>query len=189
MHWWEGVARMPATGDAVTDAADATAAVVAAAASSPRPTRRQGGPSEFGARKTRRPTPTSSPPAEPTYEEERRVMAKALTEAAREHPGGASLALYTRAAELYNEKAMIILSDPLHLSLLDDPQELGLEVQGQLPDLIEQDGATIGLLELASAITSRTGKRTPQMAEPFALDERSVQCGAVDLDVRALPTV
>lgn len=39
-------------------------------------------------------------------------MAKALTEAAREHPGGASLALYTRAAELYNEKALIILSDP-----------------------------------------------------------------------------
>jgi hypothetical protein len=106
------VSTAEATGDAVTDAADATAAVVAAAASSPRPTRRQGGPSEFSARKARRPTPMSSPPAEPTYDEERRVMAKALTEAAREHPGGASLALYTRAAELYNEKALIILSDP-----------------------------------------------------------------------------
>src|SRR5438552_3349644 len=42
-----------------------------------------------------------------------------------------------------------------HLLLLDGPQELALEVQGHLPDLVEEEGAAVGHLEVAAPVLAR----------------------------------
>ena len=65
-----------------------------------------------GARKARLSTVENSKPIEPTSLEERQVMAAAVTEAMRAH-GSASDAMYASAAEIYREKATLILTDPL----------------------------------------------------------------------------
>src|SRR5207247_5495788 len=43
-----------------------------------------------------------------------------------------------------------------HLLLLDGPQELALEVQGHLPDLVEEEGAAVGHLEVAPPVLARS---------------------------------
>jgi hypothetical protein len=65
-----------------------------------------------GARKARVATVENSTPVEPTSFEERQVMAAAITQAMQSH-GSATDAMYLSAAEIYNEKAILILTDPL----------------------------------------------------------------------------
>ena len=38
-------------------------------------------------------------------------------------------------------------ADPAELALLEDPQELGLEIERQLAQLVEEHGAAVGQLE------------------------------------------
>ncbi len=40
-------------------------------------------------------------------------------------------------------------ADPLELSLLEDAEELRLEVEAEVPDLVEEEGAAVGELETA----------------------------------------
>ena len=43
-------------------------------------------------------------------------------------------------------------ADPLDLALLQDPEHLGLGAQAHVPDLVEEDGAAVGELELADLL-------------------------------------
>ena len=76
----------------------------------------------------------------------------------------------------------------LHLTLLQDAEELGLRVERQLADLVEEQRAAVGELELPGAVGDRTGERAADMAEQLALDDALGERRAVDLDQRCLAT-
>ena len=57
--------------------------------------------------------------------------------------------------------------------VLEDAQELGLELDGHLGDLVEQDRAGAGELELAADAALGAGERAALVAEDERLDERA----------------
>ena len=67
-------------------------------------------------------------------------------------------------------------------ALLEGAQELGLQAARQLADLVEEDGAAVGLGEQAGAIGAGVGERAAHVAEQLALEQRLGQRGAVDRD-------
>ena len=71
------------------------------------------------------------------------------------------------------------------LALLQDAQQLGLQRGRQLADLVEEQGAAVGLDEQAGAIRARVGERAALVAEQLALQQRVGDGGAVDGDERA----
>ena len=73
-------------------------------------------------------------------------------------------------------------ADALELPVLDHPQELGLQLEGQLADLVEEEGAAVGDLEAALALGDGPGESALLVAEELALDERGRQRRAVELD-------
>ena len=75
-------------------------------------------------------------------------------------------------------------ADPLELALLEDAEQLGLGLRGQLADLVEEERAAVGQLEPAAAPGDRAGEGALLVAEQLALDEPRGQGGAVDLDQR-----
>ncbi len=75
-------------------------------------------------------------------------------------------------------------ADAVDLALLDGAQELGLEMERHLGDFVEQQGAAIGLLELADATRHRTGEGALLVAEQLALEQVLRDRGAVDRDER-----
>src|SRR5687767_8708015 len=72
------------------------------------------------------------------------------------------------------------------LAILQDVQELGLQGQGHLADLVEEDGAAVGELELAELALLGAGEGAALVAEELGLEELEGQGGAVDLDEGAL---
>ena len=75
-------------------------------------------------------------------------------------------------------------ADPLHLAELHGAQQLGLDRQGQLPDLVQKERAAMGQFELAGAVGRRAGEGAAHMAEQFGLGQRVRQGGAVDMHQR-----
>ncbi len=75
-------------------------------------------------------------------------------------------------------------ADALDLALLEDAEELGLGLQGQLADLVQEEGAAVGQLEAADAAGDGAGEGALLVAEQLALDEPGGEGGAVDLDQR-----
>jgi hypothetical protein len=77
---------------------------------------------------------------------------------------------------------------PLHLPELEGAQELRLEVERQLPDLVEEDGPAVRLLEgpLAQPVGAREGPLL--VPEQLALDEGLGDGRAVDRDEGRLAT-
>jgi hypothetical protein len=65
-------------------------------------------------------------------------------------------------------------------ALLERAQELGLHVEGQLADLVEEHGAAARGLERAGAGRVGAGERAPLVPEQLALDERGWDGAAVD---------
>lgn len=65
---------------------------------------------------------------------------------------------------------------------LDDAEELGLEVQGQFGDLVEEDGALVGAAEVAGAAFGGAGEGPADVAEKFGFSERAGDGGTVDRD-------
>jgi hypothetical protein len=57
------------------------------------------------------------------------------------------------------------------LPFLEHPQELGLRGEGEISDLVEEEGAGVGLLEQPLAIPVGTGEGTADMAEDLALEQ------------------
>ena len=72
------------------------------------------------------------------------------------------------------------------LALLQHAQELGLQLRRQVADLVEEDGAAVGLDELALAIGARVGEGAALVAEQLRLEQRVGDGGAVDRDERLL---
>ena len=56
------------------------------------------------------------------------------------------------------------------LAVLEHTQQLHLHRQGQLANLVEENGAAVGLLEIAFAVLFGTGESPFHMAEQLALD-------------------
>src|SRR5262249_39930211 len=77
-----------------------------------------------------------------------------------------------------------IAADALHLALLEDAEELGLEPEVELPDLVEEDGAALGLLEDAAVLPDGAGERALLVAEERRLDEVLRDRAAVEDDER-----
>ena len=69
--------------------------------------------------------------------------------------------------------------DPL---VLEDAQELGLERRRHVADLVQEQGAAVGDLELAAAGRSRAGEGPALVAEQLALEQRLRDGGAMDRD-------
>src|SRR5690606_21334783 len=61
-------------------------------------------------------------------------------------------------------------ADALDLAFLQRAQELGLRAERQLADLVEEQRAAIGELELTGTVRDRTGERAAHVAEQLALD-------------------
>ncbi len=60
---------------------------------------------------------------------------------------------------------------PLELSLLQDPQQLGLDVEWNLADFIEKDRSSRRQFESTNAAVDRAGEGPFFVAEKFAFDE------------------
>jgi len=60
------------------------------------------------------------------------------------------------------------ICDPLNLSFLDDSQQLHLYFRRDLGDLVQEDGAVLGLLEASDTATGRPGERLLFASEQFA---------------------
>jgi hypothetical protein len=70
------------------------------------------------------------------------------------------------------------------LPRLEDAQELGLEVHGQVPHLVEEEGAALGKLELAPPGALRTGEGPLLVAKQLRLEQVVGDSAAVDGDER-----
>jgi len=66
--------------------------------------------------------------------------------------------------------------------VLEHAQELGLQVEGDLGDLVEEERAPIGALEEPVSATNRPREGTPDVAEELALEQARAERGAVDRD-------
>ena len=76
----------------------------------------------------------------------------------------------------------LIAADPLHLPLLEDTQQLGLERGAAFTNLIEEQGAAIRQLKTSFTLTHRPGKGAFLMAEQFAFQQGVRQRRAVKFD-------
>lgn len=72
---------------------------------------------------------------------------------------------------------------------LDGPQQLHLQVHGHIPDLIQHQGAVVGVLEQAHlALGVGAGKGPLLIAEQLGLQQVARDGGAVDLHIGLVPT-
>ncbi len=71
---------------------------------------------------------------------------------------------------------------PLELARLQHPQQLGLNVERQLADLVEEECRSVRDLEAADLARHGAGEGSPLPAEQLALHEARGQRGAVDFD-------
>ena len=65
-------------------------------------------------------------------------------------------------------------------ALLEEPQELDLNRQGQVADLIEKQGPAVGLGNAAGLVALGVGERATHVAEQLRLHQRLGHRGAVD---------
>src|SRR3990170_8057497 len=77
--------------------------------------------------------------------------------------------------------------NPPHLPFLQGAQYLGLQVDVQLADLVQEQGALVGCLEEAQATEGGPGERPLLVAEQLALDEGLRDRGAAQRYKRSLP--
>ena len=73
---------------------------------------------------------------------------------------------------------------PLDHLLLQEAQQLDLQRQRQVADLVEEQRALLGLLDLADAARDRAGEGAPLMPEQLALQQVLRDRAAVDRDER-----
>ena len=77
-----------------------------------------------------------------------------------------------------------VAAQALELALLQDAQQLHLNGGGHVADLVQEDGAGVGLLELAGLGGLRAGESAFLVAEQLALHQVFGDGGAVDLHQR-----
>src|SRR5439155_732647 len=78
------------------------------------------------------------------------------------------------------ERDPLVAADALDHALLQDAQQLRLQWIGHVPDLVEEQRAAVGELELAGAVALRAGEGAPGVAEELALQEVGRDGGAVE---------
>ena len=78
------------------------------------------------------------------------------------------------------------VAEAQHALGLDDAEELGLDGQGQLAELIEEEGPALGRLDQARLGGVSARKRPFFMAEELALGQRLAQRRAVLVMLNAL---
>src|SRR5262249_10913637 len=76
--------------------------------------------------------------------------------------------------------------DPLHLVFLENAQQFHLDGEGQVGDLVEEDRAAVGNLELSGARFDGAGKRAAFVSEQLAFGEVGRDGRAVDAHHRAV---
>ena len=79
----------------------------------------------------------------------------------------------------------LLAAEPLHLAVLQHAQQLGLRRLVQVADLVEEDCAAVGQLELAAPHAGGAGECAALVAEQLALDQLGGNRRAVDFDERA----
>ena len=62
-------------------------------------------------------------------------------------------------------------AEPHELALLDDAQQLGLRLERDVADLVEEDRALVGELEQALLRVDRAGERALDVAEQVRLEQ------------------
>src|SRR5688572_1901620 len=77
-----------------------------------------------------------------------------------------------------------IAAQPLVLPLLQHAQQLGLHLERQLANLVQEDRASFGLLEAPGASSDRPGEGALLVPEQLALQERARNGAAVHLHER-----
>ena len=73
-----------------------------------------------------------------------------------------------------------IAADPLDLALLEHAQQLGLHGGRHVADLVEEERAALGLLELAEVPGARAGEGALLVPEQLRLDQLGRHRGAVE---------
>jgi hypothetical protein len=74
-------------------------------------------------------------------------------------------------------------ADPHHLALFQHPQQAGLQAEGHLADLVEEQGAAVGRLEQPGvAAAARAGERAFLVAEQLRFQQRLGDRAAVHRD-------
>src|SRR5439155_5744188 len=71
-------------------------------------------------------------------------------------------------------------TNPLHLAVLKDPQELGLRLPWQIADFVQKDRAQMGNLEAPGLARDGSRERAFLVPEELALDQRLWQRRAID---------
>jgi hypothetical protein len=80
------------------------------------------------------------------------------------------------------------LAERNHLALFDGPQELGLDWQGELDDLVEEERPALRGPQEARVGAIGAGERPLAIAEELALGEGFRERGAIERDERPLST-
>src|SRR5439155_22887477 len=75
-------------------------------------------------------------------------------------------------------------AEPLELTLLKHPEDLGLGHRREVRDLVEEQGAAVGELEAALLPPRRAGERALLVAEQLRLEQRLGQRRTVLRDER-----
>src|SRR4051812_21199210 len=75
-----------------------------------------------------------------------------------------------------------VVTEPAELAPFDGAQQLRLKLAWQLPDLVQEERATVGFREDSRAISDGTGEGAPNEAEELRLEERRSHGAAVEDD-------
>ena len=108
------------------------------------------------------------------------AMVEVLAKPARPHEAGEVLVRGGQDADINADG--VPAADAADLALLEGPEELGLDAAGGLADLVQEDGAAVGLLEPARLGLEGAGEGAALVAEELALGEGVGDGGAVDGD-------
>ena len=135
------------------------------------------------------PVPTVPAPVTPVVEADTRPYVALVTDL------GTIIARVASIANATDDFTMagVMIRDSLaanaaHATLLQHPCEFGLNGGSKFADFIEQERATVRLLEKTRAVRGGPGKCPTHVAEQFAFNERTRNGGAVDRDKPRLCT-
>ncbi len=82
-----------------------------------------------------------------------------------------------------------VVPHPLDHLFLQDPQQLNLDRQGDIPDLIQKQGTLVGRLKPADAVRGCPGIGTFYMAEQFTFQNGLTQRSTVNFNERLVGPV
>jgi hypothetical protein len=89
-----------------------------------------------------------------------------------------------RADDSNVDRDRLRASHALHLLLLEHAKQLGLQIEGELTDLVEEEGSSVRELESARPALRSTRECTLLVSEELTLDQGGGDRRATDLDER-----